>query len=263
MTNGSSSSKNFNDDYGLAHDDSPYLTPSEKHPSKLNQRLWGLSHRIWIIIALIAFIILFSFLLPSDTHFLYTPFSFRSSSSTTENDFDTSSLRAVNYMNATDEPNPFPFCPTHGPGDEIGAKYGLHTMKKTVLHLGSGASVQRVIHKALLGLPVTISVLGGSGAFSKHGLLPHCSPKLFRCFDDAVSACHGSGDDPISPKCYPSRFFRWWNSVFPNAATELTNGAIRRTNSAYLGYCHKHHLPDVTDLVILELDVDDKKYAFF
>ena len=51
--------------------------------------------------------------------------------------------------------------------------------------------------------------------------------------------------------------------MFPNAATELTNGAIRRTNSAYLGYCHKHHLPDVTDLVILELDVDDRKYVIF
>lgn len=74
-----------------------------------------------------------------------------------------------------------------------------------------------------------------------------------------VSACHGAGDDPISPKCYPARFFEWWNKVFPHPASELTNGAQRRTNSAYYGFCNAHHLPDQTDLVIVELDVDDPK----
>jgi hypothetical protein len=72
-----------------------------------------------------------------------------------------------------------------------------------------------------------------------------------------VSACHGAGDDPISPKCYPSRFFQWWNTVFPHPASELTNGAMRRTNSEYFGFCSGHHIPDVTDMVIIELDVDD------
>lgn len=72
-----------------------------------------------------------------------------------------------------------------------------------------------------------------------------------------VSACHGAGDDPISRKCYPSKFFEWWNTVFPNPATELTNGAMRRTNSGYFGFCSAHHLPDFTDLVIIELDTED------
>lgn len=31
--------------------------------------------------------------------------------------------------------------------------------------MGSGARVQRVVQKAMAGLPVTISVLGGSGTF--------------------------------------------------------------------------------------------------
>lgn len=74
-----------------------------------------------------------------------------------------------------------------------------------------------------------------------------------------VSACHGAGDDPIAPKCYPSRFFQWWNSVFPHPASELTNGAMRRTDSAYFSFCNSHHLPDNTDLVILDFDVDDPK----
>lgn len=32
---------------------------------------------------------------------------------------------------------------------------------------------------------------------------------------------------------------------------------MRRTNSAYFGFCNMHHIPDVTDMVILELDADD------
>lgn len=56
-------------------------------------------------------------------------------------------------------------------------------------------------------------------------------------------------------------FFEWWNSVFPHPATELTNGAMRRTDSGYFGYCNAHHLPDVTDLVIIELDSEDTPYV--
>jgi hypothetical protein len=45
--------------------------------------------------------------------------------------------------------------------------------------------------------------------------------------------------------------------VFPHPATEITNGAMRRVNAGYFGYCHAHHVPDLTDMVILELDTDD------
>ena len=88
-------------------------------------------------------------------------------------------------------------------------------------------------------------------------------PRTQHTNDYAVSACHGAGDDPISPTCYPSRFFQWWNTVFPHPATELTNGALRRTNSGYFGYCNSHHLPDQTDLVIIELDTEDEPYVSF
>ena len=96
-----------------------------------------------------------------------------------------------------------------------------------------------MLNKAPAGQSVTISVLGGSGIC----LFPSSfhTPKLTY---PPVSACHGAGDDPISPTCYPSRFFQWWNTVFPHPATELTNGALRRTNSGYFGYCNSHHLPD-------------------
>ncbi|KAG6887142.1 hypothetical protein C0992_000452 [Termitomyces sp. T32_za158] len=142
-------------------------------------------------------------------------------------------LLPKNYLNASD-PSPFPFCPSYGPDDALAALYGTHALSKIVMHAGSGQRVRRLITKALAAQPVTISIIGGS-----------------------VSACHGAGDDPVAPGCYPARFFDWWNSVFPHPATELTNGAMRRTNSGYFGYCSAHHIPDATDLVIIELDGDD------
>ena len=88
-------------------------------------------------------------------------------------------------------------------------------------------------------------------------------PRTQHTNDYAVSACHGAGDDPISPTCYPSRFFQQWNTVFPHPATELTNGALRRTHSGYFGYCNSHHLPDQTDLVIIELDTEGEPCVSF
>lgn len=76
---------------------------------------------------------------------------------------------------------------------------------------------------------------------------------------NVVSACHGAGDDVVASKCYPARFFDWWNSVFPHSNNQLTNGAMRKTDSSYFSYCHMHHLPDETDLVILEFDAADPK----
>ncbi|KAG6871862.1 hypothetical protein C0995_015649 [Termitomyces sp. Mi166 len=140
-------------------------------------------------------------------------------------------LTPKNYLNATD---PFDFCPVYGPADTLSANYGAHVLSKIVMHAGSGERIHRLINRALAGQPVTISIIGGS-----------------------VSACHGAGDDPVAPSCYPARFFQWWNSIFPHPATELTNGAMRRTNSGYFGYCSTHHIPDATDLVIIELDSDD------
>ena len=121
--------------------------------SRLSQKTLGVTNRIWIILALFFFIVAFTrFILPAD-HSLprhgYT---------------DTRNLTPKNYMNATDtDPNPFEFCPLFGPGDTVGAKHGFHALMKSRMHLGSGERVQRVLHKALSGLPVTISIIGGSG----------------------------------------------------------------------------------------------------
>ncbi|KAK7683576.1 hypothetical protein QCA50_013414 [Cerrena zonata] len=205
----------------------------EKAPSRLAQKSLGVTNRIWLILLLFLSLILFTrFVLPSE------------SPSTARHRLLHSDLKPKNYLNLTsgsgadgagEVENPFSFCPALGPGDELVAKYDPMLLAKTRFHLGSGARVQRVITRALSGHPVTISIVGGS-----------------------VSACHGAGDDPLSPTCYPSRFFNWWNDVFPHPASELTNGAMRRTNSQYFSFCNAHHVPDVADMVIVELDVDDE-----
>ncbi|KAI9513521.1 hypothetical protein F5148DRAFT_1273121 [Russula earlei] len=213
------------------------LSSAEKQPSRLNQRTLGLPNRIWLILTLFLSILLFTRLIfpwhhsdATDYHRHRTP-SYAAA------------LHPINYLNLSDADNeaaqnPFPFCPTFGKGDALAEKYGPLAISKSWLHLGSGARVHQVIHKALLGQPVTISIIGGS-----------------------ISSCHGSGDDPIAQDCYPSIFFDWWNTLFPHPASELTNGAIRKTNSEYFAFCSAHHLPDFTDLVIIELDSDDKPHV--
>lgn len=126
-----------------------------KKPSRLNQRSLGVTNRVWAIIILFLFIIGFiHYILPAQN--VPQP----------RFNHPTMGLKAKNYLNKTQieiEPNPFDFCPVFGPGDEIGKKYGPLTLSQSRLHLGSGGRIHRVIHKALLGQPVTISVLGGSG----------------------------------------------------------------------------------------------------
>ncbi|KAG1805480.1 uncharacterized protein BJ212DRAFT_1283642 [Suillus subaureus] len=200
------------------------------HSNRWNQRRLGVTNRIWAII--LGFI-----LLVAVSRYISFSNHTRAGSFTTEGLIPKNYLHEANYLigNSSKAANPFNFCPVFGPKDEIANKYGVVPLAQSRLHLGSGGRVHRVIHKALLGQPVTISVLGGS-----------------------VSACHAAGDDPLSPSCYPSRFFQWWSSVFPHPASELTNGAMRRTNSGYFGFCSSHHIPENTDLVILEFDVDDE-----
>ncbi|KAI0672251.1 hypothetical protein C8Q78DRAFT_971008 [Trametes maxima] len=194
----------------------------EKTPSRLHQKSLGVTNRIWLILAAFVALIVFTrSILPTDT-------------SNPRHRLLHTDLKPKNYLNISDDANPFPFCPALGPGDGLASKYDPIVLSQTRFHTGSGARIQRVINKALAGLPVTISVVGGS-----------------------VSACHGAGDDPLAPNCYPARFFNWWNGVFPHPASELTNGAMRRTSSSYFSFCNAHHIPDITDLVIVELDVDD------
>jgi hypothetical protein len=73
-------------------------------------------------------------------------------------------LTPKDYLNASaTDPAPFEFCPVFGPGDTVAERRGQWPLLKSRIHTGSGARIQRVIQKAMAGMPITVSVLGGSG----------------------------------------------------------------------------------------------------
>ena len=117
-------------------------------------------------------------------------------------------------------------CPVHGPGDKLAVKHGAQMLSKSMIHVALRDHVQRVLKKALADNPVTISIIGGSGMFFRI-IYPIFASLL-------VSACSGAGDDPVSPRCYPSLFFQWWNFVFLHPATEFINGAMRPCDAPVL-----------------------------
>ncbi|GMK55651.1 hypothetical protein CspeluHIS016_0207070 [Cutaneotrichosporon spelunceum] len=196
----------------------------DPQPVSADRPVLGLPRRVWYLLAgCLGLMVVSRLIFPS------------SSSSAGHYSTSRGLLTAVDYLNASaSEPAPFTFCPDFGPNDLIAQKRGQSPLLKSRMHTGTGARVQRLIHKAMTGQPITISVLGGS-----------------------ITACHGAGDDPVSPKCWPSLFFEWWNSVFPHPYNQLYNGAARLTDSSYFAYCSKHHMPDNADLVILEFDASD------
>ena len=141
-------------------------------PSRLSRRSFGVTNRIWIILSLILSILLLS------RYILSSP----SSPSAGGHRLLSSDLKPKNYLNATElqhRESPFAFCPVYGEGDEVGKKYGALALARTRVHLGSGARIQRVVNKAMSGLPVTISVIGGSGMFSFDSGFPPNLPMAF------------------------------------------------------------------------------------
>lgn len=138
----------------------------EKASSRLSQKTIGVTNRIWLflIIFIVLMLITKQFMPPEQEdprhRLLHTD------------------LKPKNYLNVTDGSIiPFAFCPALGPGDDLAAKYDPLSLSKTRLHMGSGARVQRVITRALSGLPVTISVIGGS---SKYSIPPKHAPGIHR-----------------------------------------------------------------------------------
>jgi len=125
--------------------------------SRFGQRNFRLTNRIWIVLVLLVFVLSF-------THFIWPSIS----AVPVVQNYSNADLKSKNYFNETEAgPNPFKFCPNHGPGDDLGARYGALTLSKSRMHVGTGGRVQRVINRALTGQPVTISVLGGSGEYSR------------------------------------------------------------------------------------------------
>ena len=79
-------------------------------------------------------------------------------------------------------------------------------------------------------------------------------------FRASMPRCRGR---PYIPYMLPISLLPVMEHRLSHPATELTNGALRRRNSGYFGYCNSHHLPYQTDLVIIELDTEDESCVSF
>jgi hypothetical protein len=118
---------------------SPFIRPHlDSRENGLKNRLpifASASGRIWgLVIGICALIIITKL--------------FASHSTDNHSFYNQDALHPINYFNTSGSPAPpFQFCPTHGPGDVVGNKYGAHAMARSRLHLGSGARVQRLIHR--------------------------------------------------------------------------------------------------------------------
>jgi hypothetical protein len=127
------------------------------------RRSFGVPNRIWaLLLAFVSIVTLTRHLRPS---FHHQPQPFSTVGLVPKNYLNEANYFATNSSEEGGEVsgNPFDFCPVFGPGDDIAEKYGVMPLAQSRLHLGSGGRIHRVIHKALLGQPVTMSVLGGSG----------------------------------------------------------------------------------------------------
>lgn len=182
---------------------------SEKAPSRLHQKSLGVTNRIWLIlVAFVALIVFTRSILPTET-------------SNPRHRLLHTDLKPKNYLNISDDSNPFPFCPALGPGDELASRYDPIALSQTRFHTGSGARIQRVINKALAGLPVTISVIGGSGEqlVSCSGPAQCCASVCFLPRAGQKKPCGDSGvlpDAEITPcvnrMALLTAHFKWFTS---------------------------------------------------
>ena len=197
----------------------------EKQAGRLQQRTLGLTHRIWVLVCVVVFVILCTRVLAPG------------SDDNTHRTFTNVNLVPKNYLNASDDLSfaPFSFCPVYGPGDPVAEKYGAHALSKSKVYMGSGARVQRVIRKALSGQPVTMSVLGGSSMFLPNYYLLSCADSsrkslhvmarvatpFLRTVTHPASSSGGTKSSPIRPQNSQTA-----QCVAPTRPTSLSATAI-------------------------------------
>ncbi|ODN76243.1 hypothetical protein L202_06166 [Cryptococcus amylolentus CBS 6039] len=133
-------------------------------------------------------------------------------------------------------------CGATDEGERICSLYHEEGLRNTRLVQGSGSRMRRVLQKAREGKKLNIGVLGGS-VTACHGVHP--------------SATYPQGD-PAGPGCWTTIFIEWVRKTFPDADHQFKNGAIGGMDSSFYAFCGAHHIPEDTDLVILEFDVNDQ-----
>ncbi|WVQ82440.1 hypothetical protein IAT38_004568 [Cryptococcus sp. DSM 104549] len=121
------------------------------------------------------------------------------------------------------------FCEEQDPFER---EYGRANLRLTRAYEGSHHRIRQLLHKALRGEPLVISAVGGS-----------------------VTKGHQVQKDEI----WFHKLWEWFND-YTSEDVEVTeiNGAAPATGSDYFSFCFPLHIPSDSDLVIVELAVNDE-----
>nr|XP_018264557.1 uncharacterized protein I303_02727 [Kwoniella dejecticola CBS 10117]OBR86715.1 hypothetical protein I303_02727 [Kwoniella dejecticola CBS 10117] len=141
---------------------------------------------------------------------------------------------------------------------------------------GTGSRIQAFIDKARSGRPFTVSVIGGSVSKGR-GLKPppgHLDHHHIRQDEQSVSPPSSNLDiTEAAPKSNPQKqlgattlyskenlhvmIFDWLNATFPNPGNRFVNGAQGGVGAGYFGWCFKEHIPEDSDLILVEQGIND------
>ncbi|WWD15584.1 hypothetical protein CI109_100006 [Kwoniella shandongensis] len=115
---------------------------------------------------------------------------------------------------------------------ELEKEYGRTNLRLSRAYEGSHHRFTRFLHKALRGEPLVISVIGGS-----------------------ITKGHHVEKDEI----WFHRFWQWLDDyVGEDVQVTEVNGAAPATGSDYFSFCFPLHIPANSDLVLVELAVNDE-----
>ncbi|OCF42382.1 hypothetical protein I317_03757 [Kwoniella heveanensis CBS 569] len=146
--------------------------------------------------------------------------------------------------------------------------------KRSLQYEGTGSRIQAFLDKARSGKPFTVSVIGGSVSKGR-GLTPPPGVPSKRA-EQPISAAAANVDitetAPSADSSPPAQMgattlyshqnlhymiFDWLNKTFPNPGNRFVNGAQGGVGAGYFGWCFKEHIPEDSDLILVEQGIND------
>jgi hypothetical protein len=120
------------------------------------------------------------------------------------------------------------------------------------LYLGDDYRLRHALHKAYSGLPMKISIIGGSISFGLGAGRYRYSSCLFPLII-SLGAGHLGDQHPT----YFKRLQVWAKDAWPGSNVSVVNGAFPAVSSTYMSSCVSLHVPSDSDIVLVELAAND------
>ncbi|WVF66903.1 hypothetical protein IAT40_001646 [Kwoniella sp. CBS 6097] len=145
--------------------------------------------------------------------------------------------------------------------------------KRSLQYEGTGSRIQAFLDKARSGKPFTVAVIGGSVSKGR-GLTPPPGVSAKRAEQpiSAISANIDLTETSSADSSVPAQMgattlyshqnlhymiFDWLNRTFPHAGNRFVNGAQGGVGAGYFGWCFKEHIPEDSDLILVEQGIND------